>query len=176
MLFKLTWTGPNGSGLTEVATASDALREYVNRQGSAAKMVIKDNLSRRISHSVLAGLHLGAQKLKYANSLSMPTGHKPNRPRYSNRTPGLKTACLMEDGSPSPLCKAASPRATGGADEVRGYWHKKERKHQIYAPRHHQRCDGAKTQGKGDQHHGFIRRIKCLALRDAPNNRSFSGP
>jgi hypothetical protein len=67
MSFKLTWTGPDGSGQTEVATASEALREYVDRQGSAAKMVIKDNHGRRISHSVLAGLHLGAQKLKYAN-------------------------------------------------------------------------------------------------------------
>jgi hypothetical protein len=48
MPFTLTWTEPNGSKRLEVATAANALRESVMRQGSVVKLVVRDNHGREI--------------------------------------------------------------------------------------------------------------------------------
>ena len=56
MPFKLTWTGSTGSEQIEVATAGEALAEYVTRNRSVVKMVVKDNHGRRVSPDELAAL------------------------------------------------------------------------------------------------------------------------
>jgi hypothetical protein len=56
MPFTITWTGPSGSERIEVATAKEALDQYVALHGSAVKVVVKDNHGRQMKPEELAAL------------------------------------------------------------------------------------------------------------------------
>lgn len=56
MPFTLTWTAPTGSDEITVATASEALAEYMARQDRVVRMVIKDNHGRKLTPDDLCEL------------------------------------------------------------------------------------------------------------------------
>lgn len=62
MSFKVTWTRPTGSEHMEVATAAEALAEYITRPVDAINVVIKDNHGRRVKPDDLAALAMMSAK------------------------------------------------------------------------------------------------------------------
>lgn len=62
MPFKLTWTTATGSEQMEVATAAEALFEYVTRNNDVVNLVIKDDHGRRVKPDDLVALVAMAEK------------------------------------------------------------------------------------------------------------------
>jgi len=56
MPFKITWTSATGSEQIQVATAAEALHEYVTRNGTVTNMVVKDDHGRRVKPDELVSL------------------------------------------------------------------------------------------------------------------------